>query len=151
MHVSKQVPQKRKGVSVAFSTMEKDEVENLVTERVTEAVRSTQNDLLTGIQHLISSEVDKISERQKTLSELQLSKIAALTPSAYKFKRKSNEEQYKVNSKVLGKVQDCERNIDQAELSQAKENLAEGIWFIFRFISRDSVQDASMSSLESIF
>ena len=85
VHVSKQVPQKRKGVSVAVSTMEKDEVEHLVTEKVTEAVRSTQNDLLTGIQHLISSEVDKISERQKTLSELQLSKIAALTPSAYKF------------------------------------------------------------------
>ena len=59
MYVSKQVSPKIKGVSVAVSTMEKDEVENLVTERVTEAVRSTQNDLLTGTQRLISSEVDK--------------------------------------------------------------------------------------------
>ena len=45
--------------------MEKDEVENLVAEKVNFAVRSSQNDLLSGIQQLISSEVEKLSESQK--------------------------------------------------------------------------------------
>ena len=44
--------------------------------------------------------------------------------SDYTFKRKSNEEQFNVNNKVLDKMKDCERYIDQADLTQAKENLA---------------------------
>ena len=70
--------------------------------------------------------VEKLSVRQKTFSELQLSKIAAKKSSDYKFKRKSNEEQFKLNNKVLDKMQDCERYIDQADLTQKKKNLAEG-------------------------
>lgn len=101
-------------------------MEGLVADKVNSAVRSCQNELLSGIQTLITSEVQKISDSQKVFSELQLSKIAAITSSDYKFKRKSNEEQYKVNNKVLDKIQDCDRNIDTSELSQAKENLAEG-------------------------
>ena len=50
--------------------MEKVDVENLVAEQ------SSQNELLTGIQQLISLEVEKQSESQKkNFSELQFSKI----------------------------------------------------------------------------
>ena len=115
--------------------MEKEEMEALVTDKVTEAVRSCQNELLTGINTLIASEVQKISENQKSFSELQLSKIEAITSNDYKFKRKSNEERYKVNNKVIGKIQDCERNIDSSEISQAKENLAEGMLYFINFTS----------------
>ena len=45
--------------------MEKDEVENLVAETDNVAVESSQNELLTGIQQLISSEGEKLSESQK--------------------------------------------------------------------------------------
>ena len=97
--------------------MEQEEMEALVTDKFTEAVRSCQNELLTGINTLIASKVQKISENQKSSSELQLSKIEAITSNDYKFKRKANEEQYKVKNKVIGKIQDCERNIDSSEIS----------------------------------
>ena len=109
-------------------------MEALVTDKVTEAVRSCQNELLTGIHTLIASEVQKISENQKSFSELQLSKIEAITSNDNKFKRKSNEEQYKVNIKVIVKIQDCERNIDSSEISQAKI-LAEGMLYFINFNS----------------
>ena len=54
-----------------------------------------------------------------------MSTIAKLS-SDYKFKRRSNEEQFKLNKKVLGKIEDCESNLDLAEFDKAKENLAEG-------------------------
>ena len=73
----------------------------------------------------MQSEVEKLSESQKKIIELQLSKHAAITSLDYTFKRKSNEEQFKVNNKVLDKMQDCERYLDQANLTQAIENLAE--------------------------
>ena len=56
---------------------------------------------------------------------MQISKIADLS-SDYKFKRCSNEEQFKINKKVLGMLDDCERNLDCSETDKAKENLAEG-------------------------
>ena len=125
-HPNKFLDLEERALVVFTFVMEKDEVENLVAEKVNFAVRSSQNDLLSGIQQLISSEVEKLSESQKNFSELQLSKLAAITSSDYKFKRKSNEEQYKVNNKVLDKMQDCERYIEQADLSKAKANIAEG-------------------------
>ena len=64
-----------------------------------------------------------------------MSKIEAITSNDYKFKRKSNEEQYKVNNKVIGKIQDCERSIDSSEISQAKENLAEGMLYFINITS----------------
>ena len=59
------------------------------------------------------------------MSELQLNKIAAISSSDYKFKRKSNEEQFKVNKKVMEKIDDCDRSLKESEIQQAKENLAE--------------------------
>ena len=56
---------------------------------------------------------------------MQISKIADLS-SYFKFKRRSNEEQFKINKKELGKLEDCERNLDCSETNKAKENLAEG-------------------------
>ena len=46
--------------------------------------------------------------------------------SDYNFKRRSNEEQFQINKKVLAKLDDCERNLDCSETDKAKENLAEG-------------------------
>ena len=45
--------------------MEKDEVENVVAKKVNLALQSSQNELLTGIQQLISSEVEKLSDSKK--------------------------------------------------------------------------------------
>ena len=66
-----------------------------------------------------------MTENQRALADMQICKIADLS-SDYKFKRRSNEEQFKINKKVLGKLGDCERNLDCSETEKAKENLAEG-------------------------
>ena len=81
---------------------------------------------MSELHRLISTEVKKISDNQKSLSELQLNKIAAISSSDYKFKRKSNDEQFKVNKKVMKKIDDCDRYLNESEIQQAKENLAEG-------------------------
>ena len=87
---------------------------------------------------MISSEMKKMTENQRALSDLQISKIADLS-SDYKFKSRSNEEQFKVNKKVIGKLDDCGRNMDLSEMDKAKENLAEGKTYSYNFISRIKV------------
>ena len=111
--------------------MDRDEVEDMVSDKINTAISSSQNQLLTEMSKLIYTEVKKISDNQKSLSELQLSKIASIASSDYKFKRKSNEEQYKVNKKVLEKIDDCDRNLTSSKVQEAKENLAEAqkVWF----------------------
>ena len=107
------------------STMDRDELAGFVQDSVHSAIGQSKNEILTGVQQLISSEMKKVTESQKALSDLQISKIADLS-SDYKFKRRSNEEQFKVNKKVLGQLDDCERNLDLNEMDKARENLAEG-------------------------
>ena len=113
--------------------MDRDEVEDIVSDKINTAISSSQNQLLTEMSKLISTEVKKISDNQKSLSELQLSKIASIASSDYKFKRKSNEEQYKVNKKVLEKIDDCDRNLTSSKVQEAKENLAEGMVLFLNF------------------
>ena len=113
-----------------LSTMDRGELEEMVSGHVSSAITASQNVMLTEMTKLISTEVKKISDNQKSISELQLSKIASINASDYKFKRKSNEEQFKVNKKALKKIDDCDRNLSNANLQEAKENLAEGTFFI---------------------
>ena len=105
--------------------MDRREVAELVQDSVNSAIVHSKNEILSGVQLLISSEMKKVTENQRVLADMQISKIADLS-SDYKFKRRSNEEQFKINKKVLGKLDDCERNLDCSETDKAKENLAEG-------------------------
>ena len=114
--------------------MNRQDVEDLVSDKISAAVSSSQNTLLSEITRLISTEVKKISDNQKSLSELQLNKIASNSSSDYKFQRKSNEEQFKVHIKVMEKIDDCDRNLNESEIQQAKENLAEGTNVLLYFI-----------------
>ena len=77
----------------------------MVKDTVNSAINRNKKEILTGVQQLISSEMKKMNDNQKTLSDIQISKMADLS-SDYKFKRPSNEEQLKVNKKVLGKLDD---------------------------------------------
>ena len=56
----------------------------------------------------------KVSDNQRALTDMQTSKVADLS-SDYKYKRRSNEEQFKINENVLGKLDDCERTLDCSE------------------------------------
>ena len=105
--------------------MDQREVAELVQDSVNSAIVHSKNEIITGLQLLISMEMKNVTENQRALADMQISKMADLS-SDYKFKRRLNEEQLKINKKVLGKLDGCERNLDCSELDKDKENLTEG-------------------------
>ena len=76
-----------------------EQIEQIVTDQVKSAISASQADLMKGIGDLFS----QISANQNNSNDAQLSKISTLltTGDFPKFKRRSNEEQFKQNSKVL--------------------------------------------------
>ena len=108
------------------------EVEVMVQEKVRAAVSGAQTNLLGAFEQLMSSKLDsmqnKISENQQKLSDNQMAKMQTniLMHEGYTFKRKSCEDQYKFNVKVLGKFQDAdaalERSGDSASLAAREKN-----------------------------
>ena len=108
------------------------EVEVMVQEKVRAAVCEAQTNLLGAFEQLVSSKLDsmqnKISENQQKLSDSQMAKMQTniLMHEGYTFKRKSCEDQYKFNVKVLGKFQDAdaalERSGDSASLAAREKN-----------------------------
>ena len=100
--------------------MDRRQVAELVQDSVNSAIGHSKNEILTGVQLLISLEMKKVTENQKALVDMQISKIADLS-SDYKFKRRSNEEQFKINKKVLRELEDCERNLDCSETDKANK------------------------------
>ena len=59
--------------------MERGEIADLVQDSVDTAISQSKNEILTGVQQLISSEIRKITENQRAMSDLQISKIADLS------------------------------------------------------------------------
>ena len=95
--------------------MEAADVQALVDGKVQDAMQANNAELLRSIGDMIS----KIS---------QPSPSPALSPlDAPKFKRKSNEEQFKQNAKVLSKLEEVESNINSQNIQDAKQSLIEGI------------------------
>ena len=81
--------------------MERDEIENLVGERVREVVSERQNELLDGINSMLSARFDimekSLGEKQSAISENQISRLRSSALGQYQFKRKSCEEQFHFN------------------------------------------------------
>ena len=48
----------------------------------------------------------------------------------HKFKRKSNAEQYKINAKVMEKIEIADSHIETQDLSSAREAIIEGKYLI---------------------
>ena len=61
----------------------------------------------------------KVLENLRVLADIQISKIADLS-SYYKFKRRSNEEQFKINKKLLEKLDNCNGNLNCSETDKTK-------------------------------
>ena len=99
--------------------MDRREEAELVQDSVNSAIVHSKNEIITGVQLLISSKKKKVTDNQRAIADMQISKMADLS-SYFKFKRRSNEEQLKINKKVLGKLDDCERNLDCSELDKDK-------------------------------
>ena len=59
--------------------MDRREVTELVQDSVNSAIGHSKNEILTGVQLLISSEMKKVTENQRALADMQISKIADLS------------------------------------------------------------------------
>ena len=90
--------------------MDTESLDALVAGKVNDAMSASQTELMKGIGDLFS----QISSNQNSNNEAQLSKISSLltTGDFPKFKRKSNEEQFKQNAKVLCKLFDAEKRLE---------------------------------------
>ena len=102
-----------------------------IQEQVKNAIAASQNGLMDEMRLLISSEMQKMSEKQKEIADSQISKIEHSINDTYKFKRRGNEEQYKHNQKVLNKFTEAESLIqsefEPQNFEKAKKTIAEGI------------------------
>ena len=90
--------------------MDAEQLDEMVTSKVKDAVCASQAELLKGIGDLFS----QISSSQNDSNEEQLNKISSLLSSGDypKFKRKSNEEQFKQNAKVMFKLDEAEKSLE---------------------------------------
>ena len=90
--------------------MDEQAVDERVTLRVREAIQESQQQIMQQMNSLF----DKISDQHSISNEqnlLQISSIVA-TGDVPKFKRKSDEAQYKMNSKVMLKLDEAEQMAD---------------------------------------
>ena len=114
--------------------MDAEQLDEMVTSKVKDAVCASQAELLKGIGDLFS----QISSSQNDSNEEQLNKISSLLSSGDypKFKRKSNEEQFKQNAKVMFKLDEAEKSLELNNVEKSKESIVEGnflscsTWFI---------------------
>ena len=90
---------------------ESAQLTSLINQRVQEAVTTAQNDMLQHMDQIIKNSFDTfqktMNESQRQLSETQLAKIEEMNSDNYVFRRKGNEEQFKVNSKVGNKMKEA--------------------------------------------
>ena len=90
-------------------------------EKVREVMQESQQQLLLEMNSLIQ----QISDQNSNSNEKQLLKISSLvaTTGMPKFKRKSNEEQFKLNSQVMLKLDEAEQSMDSSNIDKSKEKL----------------------------
>ena len=107
--------------------MESEEVQTLVERKVKAAIQANNGELLNSIGDMIN----KISAPASSSS------APSSVWDAPTFKRKSNEEQFKLNRKVLAKLQETESHIERNNIADAKQSVIEGIYHILKsdFIS----------------
>ncbi|XP_071122449.1 uncharacterized protein [Mytilus edulis] len=112
------------------------QLHSLIKQRVQEAVSTAQNDIVHHMDRIIKSSFDAFqkstNENQRQLSETQLAKIEEMNSDNYVFKRKGNEEQFKVNSKVPNKMKEARcflrEDPEQTEQTQkAAQSISEGL------------------------
>ena len=100
--------------------MDEEAVDERVTLRVKEAIKESQQQIMQEMNSLFT----KISDQHSISNEQNLLQISSIVASEVpKFKRKSNEEQYKMNTKVMLKLDEAEQAVDT---TKTKEKIIEG-------------------------
>ena len=94
-------------------------VEEMVDERVRSSLAAHKAEMLQDIEKLLC----KISGRD---NDAQLCKISDMLSSGEKFKRKSNEEQFRYNSKVKITLDDADTLLQSDKVAECRQKIAEG-------------------------
>ena len=100
--------------------MEVNEVEQMINKKVDSSLRRHRQEMLRDIAKI----VEKISGSSNVT---QLNNLSTLVNGGEKFKRKSNEEQFKYNSSVSRKLEDAEQSLVAHKLQEGRDKTAEGI------------------------
>ena len=88
------------------------DMQSLIDNKVQEVVKANNQELLSSISDMIN----KISAKPSQTSILEIPK----------FKRKSNEEQYKINTKVLEQIERVNSALESSDMVRAKAAITEG-------------------------
>ena len=99
--------------------MDSREVETMIDDKVNASLRDHRQDMLQQIEKI----VEKISGNS---SVSQLNKLSTLVNCGEKFKRKSNEEQFKYNSSISIKLEEAEQSLDNEKIQEGRDKIAEG-------------------------
>ncbi|XP_060597031.1 uncharacterized protein LOC132750954 [Ruditapes philippinarum] len=91
-----------------------DDLDRVVEDKVKASLEEHKEDMLKEIGSLF----EKISGNSS-------SKFSSMMINSEKFKRKSNEEQYKHNAKVMIKLEDAENGLQDKKLEECRANIAE--------------------------
>ncbi|CAG2191736.1 unnamed protein product [Mytilus edulis] len=112
------------------------EINMLIDRKIKDAMSQNQNEILQSIDRLMSSRLDtfqrSVHETQRQLSETQMSKIQQMNTENYVFKRKGNEEQFKVNTKIANKMKEARSILTESQDNNestegAMRNICEGL------------------------
>ena len=100
-------------------TMDPTEISDFVRGEIMES----QNALLDKLDNLVTKKLETfqkdINETQRSMNEEHLSKFEEISCASYKFKKKGNEEQHKMNSKIYQKLNEAESQLKKDDLKQA--------------------------------
>ena len=101
---------------------------------VSAKIRDSQAGLLSQLDSLITDKLgafqQKIGDNQRELSDVQIAKIEELNKDEYRFRKRGNEEQYKVNVKVARKLKEADALLNEegeAGRREAQDRISEGI------------------------
>jgi hypothetical protein len=94
-------------------------IEKMVDDRLKVSLEEHRASMLTDMERI----VQKISEHS---SSNQLSKFSSILTGVPTFKRKSNEEQYKYNTKVSIALEETEQLLDMDKIEDSRRKIAEG-------------------------
>lgn len=93
-------------------------IEKMVDDRLKVSLEEHRASMLTDMERI----VQKISEHS---SSNQLSKFSSILTGVPTFKRKSNEEQYKYNTKVSIALEETEQLLDMDKIEDSSRKIAE--------------------------
>jgi hypothetical protein len=106
-----------------------------IRNEISNALVTSQNNMMSEIKNLLSNEMGKISSQQKEIADSQMIKIESTLTDDYKFRKRGNAEQFKHHRQVLSKLKEADSqlklgSIGEDNITAAKEKSAEGIHLV---------------------